>query len=575
MRTLGIWDGHNASVAAVEDGRILAAVAEERLTRCKMQRGFPFRGIPLVLSLAGWAPGDVDKVAMGGRYGRLPIRLLDGRYSRSGVSPGPLAPAQRMVRHLESLLSWSPGIRAAESAASAAVVRGRLRALGFPPGTPLELVPHHLSHAAGAASMLGSDGCVLTMDGYGDGVWATLSRIDAGGRMTRLMSLPYLSSIAVTYGAVCQALGFREGDEGKVTALAASGDPARLRPLFASLFGLAGEHGVGTFPGGLGRFFGGGIPSRAGVRRIVESRPEDAAAALQEGCERFVMALLRGRLPPGTTALALAGGLFANVSINRRVVELLPDGEVQVFPPMTDQGLSLGAALAAGGNTPTGIPGFESPFLGDAPEGAAAARLALQRGLAVAETAEPERRCAETLAAGGVVALVTGREEFGPRALGNRSLLFPATSLELADRVQSMLRRSRLMPFAPVCRQERARELFLPPWPAPDRADMGLAYMTFAVQAKPETRERFPAAVHVDGTARVQVVTRSMNPRLWEILDRYEKATGLPLLTNTSFNLHGEPIVHAEDDALATFVACGADLMLLGNSLIRRTEGRP
>jgi carbamoyltransferase len=563
MKVLGIWDGHNASAAAVEDGRIMAAVAEERLTRRKMQRGFPHQSIPLVLALAGWTPEEVDLVAAAGRYGRLPLRLLDARYSASGLSPGPMTPAQRIFRHVESLVPAIPAVRSMESTASAAVLRSRLRSAGFPQKTPVTLVPHHRAHAYGAAAMLRTDGAVLTMDGYGDGLWATLHRC-SGGSLARVTALPYLSSIAVTYGAVCQALGFREGDEGKVTALAASGDPGPLLPLFLAKFGLAK---AGSFDSG--SLLRGGLPGRRELARLSSTRPEDVAAALQEACERYVLAFLRSRLPEPPPSLALAGGLFANVSINRRVADHLASSDVLVYPPMTDQGLSLGAALAACSPPAPLRPAFTTPFLGDSvscQDGAGAAR---SMGLSVATSPRPERRCAEVLAAGGTVALVSGREEFGPRALGNRSLLFAATSLDLADRVQSTLHRSRLMPFAPVCRQERAQSLFLPPWPAPTHEDLGLGYMTFAVRAREDTGTRFPAAVHRDGSARVQVVSRTFNPRLWLVLEQYEALTGLPLLINTSFNLHGEPIVHAADDSLRTFVASGVDLLLLGDLLVR------
>ncbi|MBM4354768.1 MAG: hypothetical protein FJ109_13435 [Deltaproteobacteria bacterium] len=596
MRILGLWDGHNASAAAVDNGRIVAAVAEERLTRSKMQRGFPHRAVPLVLRLAGWRADEVDQVAAAGRYGRLPMRLLDGWYAASGVSPGPMAPAQRASRHLEGITSYVPGIRAVESALSRAVLCRRLVGLGFRRDVPVTLVPHHGAHAAGAASMLPGDGAVLTMDGYGDGLWATLHERSVTGHR-RVETRAYPSSIAITYGAVCQALGFREGDEGKVTALAASGDPAPLLPLFLGLFGLhpgasAGSRlpdlPAGRTTWGPGPAFGalgvlrGGLPSRNELRRIAAARPEDAAAALQAACEQYVVAFLRTRLSSPPAALGLAGGLFANVSINRRISDLLAESDVQVFPAMSDQGLSVGAALAVAEVAPT-VAGtaatlagaemalrFGTPFLGAPISNGRAGPEALRRGLVVEERPNPELRCAEVLARGGTVAVVSGREEFGPRALGNRSLLFPAVSAEIADRVQGMLRRSPLMPFAPACRAERAESLFLPPWPAPGRPDRGLGYMTFAVRARPETQARFPAAVHHDGTARVQLVTPKANPRFDAILEAYEGLTGLPLVINTSFNLHGDPIVHGEQDAVETFLECGADLLLLGDLLVSR-----
>jgi carbamoyltransferase len=575
-RVLGIWDGHNASACLVEAGRIVAAVAEERLSRVKMQPGFPARAIESVLKLAGTSPDDVGTVALAARYGRLPLRAANSFYARGARAGGPLDWPQRLYRHYENLMALAPGLRAVEAAASSAIIRGRLATRGFRRDVEIRSVLHHKAHAAAAASMFHGESVIVTMDGYGDGTWATVQRARrASPRMNPLVCSLYFGSPAVTYGSACQLLGYKEGEEGKVTALAAGGDPAALSPFFAGKLGDPGRLGMGT----------GGPLSRREVAHVSAHRPEDVAAGLQAALEEYVARFLawagltgeamaggpgaarpRANAPAG---IGLAGGLFANVAINRCVFEQVRPVPVRVFPAMGDEGLSVGAALsaAAGGAAAEGFPG---PFLGEGIDDAEARSALSRAGLEFSEPADAAAAVAAELATGRCVAIVAGREEFGPRALGHRSLLFPADSIARADLVQGRLGRDRVMPFAPVCRCERVKEAFHPPFPDPARFDRGLGLMTFCVPARSWVLRKFPAAVHRDGTCRVQAATREGTPLLYRILTEYERRTGRELLINTSFNRHGEPIVHGPEDAVSTFLHSGIEAMLLGRYLVRR-----
>jgi len=529
-----------------------------------MQRGFPTASIAAVLDLAGLAPGDVDCVAVAGRYGRGPLRLLDRRYAQSRPGPGPNEWPQRAYRHYENLVGFLPGARQLEARIGLKALRAKLRNAGIDRAVPVRLIPHHAAHAACAATLFEDDALIVTMDGYGDGTWATVYR-KSGSALTLLHRCTYVGSIAVTYGSVCQLLGFGEGDEGKLTALAASGNPEELAPFFERKLGA---------PGGI-RISGGPLSPRQ-ARYLLAHPREHVAAAMQQAAEHYVVQFIRPFVRDScTTRIGLAGGLFANVSINARIVGAFPEHSVRVFPAMGDQGLSVGAAvLQQGGDSGNnGLPVFSGPFLGmdvDLPD----LESSTFADLDISRTSLPAKECALALAEDRTAALVSGREEFGPRALGNRSLLFPATSRELAERVQAMLRRSPVMPFAPACRDDSVDDLFLPPYPAADDDDRGLGLMTFAVKATREVQNRFPAAVHLDGTSRVQVVTRLANPMFYRVLLEYEQASGNPLLMNTSFNLHGQPIVHGADDALATFAETGVDLMLLRDYVVKRREQR-
>ena len=567
MKVLGIWDGHTASACLVADGELVAAVSEERLSRRKMQRGFPAGSIAAVLELAGLAPERVDAVALGGRFGRLPMRALDKKFSGRPPGRGPMEWPARLYRHYENVLAHLPMVRGVESRVGLSRVRPRLTALGFPPSSPVTAIDHHRAHASAAATMFSGDASVFTMDGYGDGLWAATWRKE-GGSLTRCAAHAYLQSPAITYGSVCQALGFKEGEEGKVTALAARGDPRVLgdffRRRFHNSFALLGR----PLPSA-------GPLSHREAMQLAEHPPQDVAAGIQAALEEAVTAYVVGKTQRlESRSVGLAGGLFANVALNRRLVESLPEDCIRVFPAMGDEGLSVGAAAALHAEGTGRFPLFRNPFLGVPINDAHVPLLARTHRLNLSRRSAPEEHLAEVLAAGGCVALVTGRDEFGPRALGNRSLLFQATSTRAADAVQEKLGRDRVMPFAPVCLARNLPGAFTPPFPCRERSDAGLELMTFALPAVLEVAARYPAAVHADGTARVQVASPSTTPLLCRILERFESLTGQTMLINTSFNRHGDPIAHGAADALGTFATSGFDSMLLGGYLVSREDSR-
>jgi carbamoyltransferase len=238
---------------------------------------------------------------------------------------------------------------------------------------------------------------------------------------------------------------------------------------------------------------------------------------------------------------------------------------------MDDTGLSVGAALHAWYARTGLISQFKDPFLGPSLYlSPSVLNEATGFNILSQDDKSNIEASVKVLAKDGTVAIVRGRDEFGPRALGHRSLLFSARSNLLANRVQKLLGRDSVMPFAPICRAEQVDSLFEGPFPIPERADRGLTHMTFAVTARPETRDRYPVAVHVDDSSRVQAVTAEKSPFLHTLLTRYEELTGDKMLINTSFNLHGDPIVHDARDALQTFAQSGIDLLVLGDYLVTR-----
>ncbi len=589
--TLGIHDGHGAGAALAHDGRLLAAVSEERLTRRKRERGFPARAIAACLAIAGADPCDVERVVYATRGGRAGPRLLDAFYRRGDEGGGPLALAARIEARIENDGPRVPGWGALEASVSRAAVTRRIRDLGGIRRASVSALEHHRAHALAAAfgSASGSARCAddasggplelaVTLDGFGDGLAGSVSELrrtaPRGERLRRIAALPWTQSLGLVYGSVCQALGFSEGEEGQVTALAALGESEPLAGYFASLIRIGGSPGKGR-----GRLAPLTIERRllgAALRRAVrEHRPSDVARALQDRTEEAVTqwvseAVARVGAKGRAVRLGCAGGLFANVRLAPALARVPGIEAVTVFPAMGDEGLCVGAALgelALDGETDE--PACNGVYLGaDLAEGDILRALA-EAGLRADPPADRTAEIARAIAAGLTVAVVEGRMEFGPRALGHRSLLFDAARPELAERVGQALRRPAHMPFAPaVLAADLDRCVALPAALA-----RTAEHMTVAVPATGWMRDRYPVAAHHDGTARVQSVVPERAPRLARILAALRAVTGTGLAINTSFNLHGEPIVAAPAEAVSTFLASGIDVLAIGDFVVRRPGG--
>ncbi len=521
---LGLWDGHDAGVAVAHKGTLLCALSEERISRRKRACGFPYRSLEAALSFCGLDLRDVDLIAVPGRWGRFGHRLADPLYRLGTGERDPLSLSSVLVRQIECGVARFPGLRALESDGARAVLAARLRRLG----ARARLVPigHHEAHASTARLVAIPGSFIVTMDGYGDGLAGTIEYPD--GRREELLAPG--DSVALVYGAVTRVLGFSEGEEGKVMGLAARGNPAALRHYFRRVLRRGGcDPRLG------------GRPGRAWLGN--HSRA-DVAAALQERTEQVVLDMLAPALQ-SRVPVALAGGLFANVSLNGCLARRgIP---VSVFPHMGDGGLCVGALAALLPDLDWGL-----PFLGPA-YGIDRMESALRSGgLDVQRHEDPEGPLLAAILRGGLVARMMGRSEFGPRALGHRSILLRADRPELSAELGHRLERDEFMPFAPVRR-----------WGEGSRT------MTVCVDADQELRARCPAAVHIDGTVRTQLASEEADPGLWSLLDRAEQA-GLPALINTSFNLHGEPIVETPEDAVRSFLAADLDVLQMGPFIARR-----
>lgn len=550
MLVLGISDGHDAGACLIDDGRVLAAASEERFTRKKRQPGFPWETIRWCLSSTGVRPAEVQRVAVAERNGRGLHRLLDPWYRRTDPNRPMNRLANRWSMTLQNTVAAWPSVAWSDREMARQVLLRRLHRLGF--NAPLALVEHHRAHALSAAVGSGfAEALVVTMDAYGDGVSGTVGEWREG-EWTLRQRTPFPHSASLLYGLTASYLGYREGEEGQVAGLAAGGDAAATVDAFRRCLTFV-DHDLR-----LRR-----IPTPANLNHWMPGKDlRDIAAGLQQCVSEVVIRFIgywADRL--GARRLCLAGGLFANVRLNQDIAESRAWDDVFVFPHMGDGGLCIGAAWEQSDRrSPRPFDLFSGPDAGALPALAPGDEWEI---LPLADAALA--RLAEILNGGGVVGCAVGRLEFGPRALGNRSLLFSARLSEPAARLGDALKRPRSMPFAPVIRAEDFPRF------TTARRWLGHEHMTITATALPGVAARHPVAVHLDGSMRVQALTRAAQPLLYDLLTAYAAHCDPPLLINTSFNRHAEPIIRDAARAVELLRQIPLDGLLVdGHVLVRR-----
>ncbi|MCW5699622.1 MAG: hypothetical protein KIT00_07260 [Rhodospirillales bacterium] len=544
MIVLGFHPGNHDAAAALFDGyRLLAAVSLERLTRRKSDgRGIPHEAIDECLAITGARRSDIDAVAV--TRTRLPWRYYThfrgGRWIEGKV---------RQILGKEKHKDLFLELRRAGKTDAAEIVNARhfLSDHGFRPDARLHFANHHFAHALPALFFTDWDeALVYTADGGGDHLHYSFHALRDGkfdtvyGDDSSLLGDIPVDSLGLAYGYATQALGYRlNRHEGKLTGLAAYGEPAVFKAM-AAHFRVDDDGRIHS-----------DFESFAHMRRFIcelaeANKPADMAASVQELLETFVAASvdrLLDRFP--AVNLGLSGGVFANVRLNRLLVETRGFQDAFVFPAMGDDGLAVGAALSCllGSD---GLPAWlknryrlDDVYLGRRYDGDIDAALRAIPGVSCLGGA-PVPETALRLSRGDVGAIYTGRMEFGPRALGARSILANPADRGINDTLNKRLERTEFMPFAPVVTEDDADTIFN--LPAASRYTSRFMTITCAVHV--DWRERIPAVVHVDGTARPQLISRNVNPLYFDILTEFKAATGLPILVNTSFNVHEEPIVN-------------------------------
>jgi carbamoyltransferase len=557
MKVLGLNFTSDASAALVVDGRLVAALSEERLNRIKRWYGIPHSAIRAVLDIAGLELDDIDVIATHGTSrGHPDEAVFDAKERAILAADLPADVRDRQLHHMRVRREHERMVLARRTPGYVAAVREL--------GRPVRVVAHHTAHAAGAFFGSGWDEClVLTADGWGDEASATIWE-GRGTHLARIALTPTIDSLGYFYGSITKSLGFTpHRHEGKVLGLAAHcSDPKSYPDIRAMIDYDPGTRRFVTHPErGLYLPF---FDSPNLTEFVRGHRREDVAAAAQKSLEEVVCACVAD-FGARARRLAVAGGIFANVKLNQRLRELANVGEVYVFPNMGDGGLSVGGAwLAHAAMTGQRPERLGRLALGPAATEAELAAALADSGLRYRRVDGIHERIAALLAQGHVVARFDGRMEFGPRALGHRSILCAATDPSVNEWLNQRLRRSEFMPFAPATLAEDAGARYVGLEGGRDAA----RYMAMTFDCTPAMRAESPAAVHLDGTARPQVVSREDQPDFHAILAAYRRRTGIPTVINTSFNMHEEPIVCTIEDALRAVHAAGLPYLAAGNFLV-------
>lgn len=554
---------HESSVGVVIDGKLVAAAAEERFSRIKNDGGFPHRALEFAMRRAGITAADVDHVA----YAALPFakeRFRDvvgyGRniaYEATGSGD--------VVSKLCHVLNYTRGIVLHNEWPTWGKTERRIKQSldQHDLGHKLVFVDHHRAHVASAYYTSGLDRCLaVSLDGYGSGQAGSFYLAEKG-KLSLLAAIPYPHSLGTFYRRVTQALGFKPNrHEGKIVGLAAFGDPEKLHDQILARFDLSDDDHY-RFKAAQDPFF---------ERKLTEKYdPADIAAAYQRVLEEVATHYIaRWVRRTGVRAVVCAGGVFANVKMNQRVMEIPEVEQLFVFPAMGDGGVGVGAALALQsdlvGLAPDRLPDV---YLGPSYSAQEIEAALAGSGLPFRRSRDPEREIAQHLAANRVVARFNGAMEFGPRALGNRSILYPAQDPEVNKWLNHRLQRTEFMPFAPITLAQEADALY----EGIERVRMAAEFMTVTTNCTPRMRKESPAAVHVDGTARPQLVRPEVNPSVHRILTCYQELTGVPTLINTSYNMHEEPIVCSPEDAIRAYNDSKLDVLAIGEFIVDGVYG--
>lgn len=569
MTVLGISTGHDSGAAVVVDGKIVAAVNEERMNRAKMFWGFPELSIVECLRIAGIEPKAVEFVAVAGTSSTR-AKPLEFGYESVGFFRTFFATMSKTPL-TGILMGTELGTKTTRKFFQSSIFRGskalreRLNEMGLT--APLDFVDHHLCHAASAYYTSGWDRCTtLTLDGSGDGYCSRVYDCENQG-MKEINSIPAYHSPGFYYCYVTHLLGFTAlRHEGKVTGLAAFGDPEKTSEIFSRRIRYADDKFSFVNKGGW-------LQGEMSVleKQLKPFSREDIAAGIQKHFEDIIVQYaIQAVKHSKSRKMALAGGVFANVKLNQEMLVRAELEDIYIYPNMGDGGLAAGAALDVGMKK-TGNNGDVPGRLNDVYLGSEYSDTQIEQSLGKSDVTykrydNVEAEIGRLLADGKIVARFNGRMEYGPRALGNRSILYHVKDRSVNTWLNKQLNRTEFMPFAPVILKEDAGE-YLKNFDG--SKDYAAQFMTITYDVTPKCADLAPAITHVDGTARPQIITEESNKSYYHILKEYKKLTGLPILVNTSFNMHEEPIVRTPDEAITAFQQSKLDYLAIGNYIVK------
>lgn len=560
---------HNSGAAILKDGKIIAAANEERFNRIKHYAYLPYESIHYCLEEAGIGPEEVDQIVVPSDSVTWGVKALLNweNYDSTSLSTG----SQPFTKKLKK--GAAERLREFKNPTS---IPDYARKVVFPEDVDLRTVNHHEAHAASAYYTCGEDeALVVTSDGLGDDISLTVWHA-LDGNMDERLRVGKEGSLGWFYGVVTQALGWWIGDgEGKTMGLSSYGDASR--DLVEELRKICPEYREGELVKPVDFDYAGewrvkdtyhwNFEETKYVESLLEEyRREDVADAAQTLLEEQLLGLVGHWMgETGSKNLALSGGVFLNVAVNRELLYQLDVADFHAFPAAGDGGLPLGAASASHhhDNTSAENVDMRHPYLGPSYSDEEIRKALEQRKLDYEEPDSITDAVADLLLDGNIVAWFQGRMEYGPRALGHRTILIDPQLDDGMERVNAEIKfRDSWRPFAPSILERAIDDYMVDPIPDP--------FMITSFEVREEKRDEIPAVTHVDGTSRPHVVTWDNAPMYHDLIDTFDRKGGVPLLLNTSFNLSGDPIVCTPQDAMETFYNCGLDAIAMGDVLLTK-----
>jgi len=592
----------DSTVSLVKDGKVLYAAGEERFTRNKWQDGFPAEALQAGLDYTGIRLDDIDVVAYPFFDWRKETQLFTKNMqdeqtflgaapfsdthqqietalakvpTRTQPIPGLTDANEKMEKRLlnkvfyrlagvEGVLSRNIARRGSQDWSREAMtyhqawqeeLEENLSELGL--RDKLKRYDHHLSHAANAFYASGAErALIVTLDGYGSGLAGSVC-IGQGNRLRRIHKIEYPHSLGTFYESVTSSLGFKPTrHEGKIVGLAAYGDPDILLDVILNRFHQTP-----------GNFWLRESNNVYFSRYLSTLFPKiDVAAAYQRALEIVATNYVRHYVQQtGMDTVVLSGGVVANVKMNQRIFEIPEVRRIFIYPNMGDGGCGTGAAFLMSQQHLQEREAYQTVYFGpDYSDDLIASELQAA-GLTFEHVTPIEPVIARLMHDGNVVARFSGRMEYGPRALGNRSILYHATEPEVNQWLNQRLGRTEFMPFAPATLFEERHRCY----ENIDGAEHAAQFMTITFDCTDFMKRTCPAAVHVDGTARPQLVRADTNSSFYRIVQEYYRLSGIPAIINTSFNMHEEPIVNSPRDAIRAFLQGNLDYLAISNFLVR------
>lgn len=558
MITLGLnySQMHDSSACIVSDGDLIFAVAEERLSRLKHDARFPQLAIQACLDFAKVSSSQIDEVCFGWQTPGATFRH-DLKLFATGRWPANYLSILNSSRQFASMGHQGGGARRFTQHFGPAKARFRF-------------VDHHFAHAISTYSYSGfDDAAIVVMDGRG--AWeATSIWRGSHGRIEHIQTINWPNSLGIFYARFTEFLGFTpNADEWKVMGLAPYGEPGINLGVFLEPEAVPYKVHTDLLMGdGSGSFVG--WPASLGTPRVAESDIDDLhkniAFAVQGLCEAAMMSVVRLALQKTRSRnLCFAGGVALNSKANGKILASGVIDKLFVQPAASDDGVALGAALAPylDGGQRLPIKPMRHAYLGPSFDDDAIAATLNTYKIRSTRLSDPAVTAAELLSDGKIIGWFQGRMEFGPRALGSRSILADPRDPDMNSKVNNAVKfREWWRPFAPSLKKEAAPDFLESAYDSP--------FMILTAQVRPEKRSVIPSVTHVDGSARPQTVEQEINPLYWRLIDEFGKRTGVPVIMNTSFNLRGEAIVHTPTDAIRTFFSSGMDALVIGSFLVEK-----